>query len=311
MNPITAPNLDVASNIKSDVSTTIDYVGMNGIQIPFRWYELADNQLNGLLNCAVSLDDPDVKGIHMSRLYNLAVDYFNIEAVDPQSFIAFSKELSKTQNDLSKNGFLKLSFELPKKQHSLLSGNYGWIYYPVSIASQIIDHEVSFILSLQLTYSSTCPCSVSLSRELLAKDFTEAMKHTSLISVNDVEEWILTQSQTGGQAHAQRSFATIKLNYNHTQPIPTFYSLIDRFENMLKTPVQGSVKRIDEQEFARLNAKSQKFCEDAVRMLKNEITSDGSINDYDIMVSHEESLHPHNAVARCVKGLPNGFKIND
>ena len=39
------------------------------------------------------------------------------------------------------------------------------------------------------------------------------------------------------------------------------------------------------------------------------IVDDYEIEDYWIEVSHEESLHPHNAVARVVKGISGGFQL--
>lgn len=77
-----------------------------------------------------------------------------------------------------------------------------------------------------------------------------------------------------------------------------FLGLIEKTENKLKTPVQSFVKRSDEQEFARLNAENLMFCEDAARRIHDLLESSKDIESYKVEVEHQESLHPHNAVAR-------------
>ncbi len=74
--------------------------------------------------------------------------------------------------------------------------------------------------------------------------------------------------------------------------------LIDVIEAALGTPVQTAVKREDEQAFAELNADNLMFCEDAARRIAAAVSSDPRVDRFDACVSHFESLHPHDAVAR-------------
>ena len=85
--------------------------------------------------------------------------------------------------------------------------------------------------------------------------------------------------------------------------------LINGAEDILQTPVQAAVKRADEQEFARLNGANLMFCEDAARRLKTWLDADSSIADFCFEARHVESLHPHDAVARGRKGVPNGLRF--
>ena len=73
---------------------------------------------------------------------------------------------------------------------------------------------------------------------------------------------------------------------------------VDALEGALGTPVQAAVKREDEQAFAELNAANLMFCEDAARRVAAVLSSDPRVEHYDATVSHYESLHPHDAVAR-------------
>ena len=68
-------------------------------------------------------------------------------------------------------------------------------------------------------------------------------------------------------------------------------------EETIKTPVQTAVKRVDEQEFARLNAKQLMFVEDAVRLIYKTLSNVNTINKEQVEVIHHESLHAHDASA--------------
>ena len=74
--------------------------------------------------------------------------------------------------------------------------------------------------------------------------------------------------------------------------------LVDAIESALGTPVQTAVKREDEQAFAALNAANLMFCEDAARRVAAALRADVRVEAFDATVSHFESLHAHDAVAR-------------
>lgn len=105
------------------------------------------------------------------------------------------------------------------------------------------------------------------------------------------------QSEAGSIAtpHSQRSYAYIRISLSdHNWPdIP---KLISQLESVIGTPVQTAVKRVDEQEFARLNAQNLMFCEDVARRIKSTLESMPFAVNYWFKVEHQESLHAHNAV---------------
>ena len=74
--------------------------------------------------------------------------------------------------------------------------------------------------------------------------------------------------------------------------------VIDAIEAALGTPVQTVVKREDEQAFARANADNLMFCEDAARRVAAVVATSDRVARFDVTVSHFESLHAHDAVAR-------------
>ncbi|RYZ83715.1 MAG: GTP cyclohydrolase I FolE2 [Proteobacteria bacterium] len=118
------------------------------------------------------------------------------------------------------------------------------------------------------------------------------------------------QSQAGQNKHwveAQRSEAVVRVQVRDAQSGFAFERLIDVVEEALQTPVQGAVKREDEQEFALRNGQNLMFCEDACRRIGAALSNEADVVDFRIEVKHLESLHPHNAEALMVKGLTNGM----
>jgi len=49
------------------------------------------------------------------------------------------------------------------------------------------------------------------------------------------------------------------------------------------------------------------FCEDAARRIQKALDADDRLNDFHVRVEHQESLHPHDAVAYASKGVDGGF----
>ncbi len=185
-------------------------------------------------------------------------------------------------NPNSENAKLQISGRWTKKQTSLVTGLKGLRQYPFRMQwfySLKKPDDLKLQIRLRLLYSSTCPMSLALSEEVWKQD--------------DV-----------ATPHAQRSQAILVLNLNWKQikknkiTISEYMDqVIEKIESVLKTPVQTSVKRLDEQEFARLNGKNPMFCEDAVRLLNQEISNWSELQSFQIKVRHMESLHPFDAVA--------------
>jgi GTP cyclohydrolase I len=49
------------------------------------------------------------------------------------------------------------------------------------------------------------------------------------------------------------------------------------------------------------------FCEDAARRVQNALQADPHLADFQLRVSHHESLHAHDAVAVASKGIVGGY----
>ncbi|MFN9066588.1 MAG: GTP cyclohydrolase, FolE2/MptA family, partial [Bdellovibrionales bacterium] len=208
------------------------------------------------------------------------------EELNLRSLSQLGNDLVKTQEGLSTESYLKIAFSLPLETKALKSGLPGFRSYPICLEIKTGLDQQSCQLSFQILYSSTCPQSAALSLELWKE---EAKKHQSV-------DWIERLQSMPATPHAQRSKAEIKIEIKSTSEYD-FESWILQAEKCLTTPVQTLVKRADEQEFARLNGENTMFCEDSVRRIESWLKGKPDVLSYWARVEHQESLHPHNAVA--------------
>lgn len=276
-----------------NLELTLSHVGMENVQTQIRWQ---DSLLPANAHAGVSLIDKSARGIHMSRIFRL----LNNLSEQNLSWLWLKSNIEMmlaSQKMLSDKAELKIDFTLPLLRKALISEERGWRNYPVSLELQSAKGQIEARLKLRVLYSSTCPCSAGLSRQVLQDHFAaDFMSET--VNAEQVKSWL-------GKAkwafpHAQRSEAQVDLRVDPDLNL-SIVEMIDLVEASLGTPVQAAVKREDEQEFARLNAENLMFCEDAARKLKAALLKISSLKDFQIEVRHFESLHAHDVVAKVGK----------
>lgn len=287
---------DVASNAKVERAATLRWVGMEAIAIPlFVRAQGALLQVSASADLYVSLDAAEAKGIHMSRLHLALNRDLGNQTLTLETLQALLSQMQRSQEGISKNAKLALSFDLVLSKPAMLSGEQGFQRYPIRIESVLRDNEFSTQVDVEVPYSSTCPCSASLSRQLYSEAFDQRFGEES-IPKDQILQWILQEAGSVATPHSQRSYAYIKLTLAPNEWFE-FDELIFDVEKAIGTPVQTAVKRQDEQAFAKLNADNLMFCEDAARRLKDSLEHMNGVVDYWFKVEHQESLHAHNAVA--------------
>lgn len=285
---------------QSVLGGALSQVGMSGVKLPLRLRSQGE-QWRIVSDCEVmvSLDDDRAKGIHMSRLYQLVTDFFEVNELQGSDQLKdLVESLRDSQEGLSKHAYLKLQFDWPLKRQALKSEGGGWQTYPVEILAESGPGGFEVYFRFEVLYSSTCPCSAALARQLIQEKFGQDFADSELVSIESVTNWLGEQSSIAGVPHAQRSVAKIEVGFRQPLNLWPLEELVDQVEHALKTPVQTFVKREDEQEFARLNALDLKFCEDAARTIKASLSSRGDLKTFSGEVIHIESLHAHSAVAR-------------
>lgn len=288
---------DVAKSAPGqNLSLSLDEVGIERVQTQVLF--------NGALLPAkamatVSLVDKESRGIHMSRMFKILNQLHETELSFPMLSAAVEQILGSHQG-LSDAARAQVEFELPVRRKALLSAEQGWRNYPVRLGVAIVNRKTVLSLQTKVLYSSTCPCSASLTRQAIQEKFKSDFAKESITS-EEVFHWLGKAASMVAVPHAQRSEAVCEFFFTPGQKIPPPLELIDEVEAALGTPVQTAVKREDEQEFGRRNASHLMFCEDAARKLKAALLKRDDLADFQIEVRHFESLHAHDVVAKVGK----------
>jgi GTP cyclohydrolase I len=302
---------DIAHEAPTQLTGTLDKVGMSHIEVPVRLRD--DNgqvmMVPAKADAYVSLDDASAKGIHMSRLFLSLQAILGEEELNLLVVRQLLSAFIGSHSQISRSAAVKLSFDLLVRRKALISANQSWRTYPVFVAGEFRDGKGHFRLGVQVAYSSTCPCSAALARQLIQERFKADFEGRPAVPTDEVAEWILRDTSIMATPHSQRSYATLEVEVADPAQAPTLVELIDLVEQALQTPVQAAVKREDEQEFARLNGQNLMFCEDAGRRLKAALNADRRLSDWKVEARHVESLHPHDAVSAVAKGVPGGLRV--
>lgn len=226
-----------------------------------------------------SLDDPNAKGLNLSRLYLLMhdkiKDHLTIEGITDAL-----KQLAEKQG--SSSAYCKLRFKYPWDQQALRSRDAntgdklrGHIAYRTELEGRYHNGVVRFFLTVDYVYSSTCPCSFELAQDAREK------------------------RNAAANAHSQRSVMKVTVEFSPDK-IVWIEDVVELCRQQIPTEVQIVVKRRDEQAFAELNGSNLLFSEDACRLMYEALDlwyDRGRIQDFSIATRHEESLHPFNAIA--------------
>lgn len=297
---------DVTFESRAQVAGMLDKVGMSQIEVALRVQtpEFGETLIPAYADAYVNLVDPQAKGIHMSRLFVTLHEGLKKSSLSAKLCAEIADKFLETHSQVSDTAFLTVKFQLPTTQKALLSENFGFRHYQAELSVEKKKSQVLVSVQVVVPYSSTCPCSAALARQLIQDEFVKDFGTRTTVETAEVAEWVRKDTSIMATPHSQRSYATVNLSFDSVDSVISHKELIGIIEQSLKTPVQSVVKREDEQEFARLNAANLMFCEDAGRRLQSAVTQVPGLLSYQIKVSHEESLHPHNAVS-----MVSGYRV--
>jgi GTP cyclohydrolase I len=299
---------DVAVHAQPHLAGALDWVGMNGIEVPVR-FDAGDGdaqRASARVGAFVNLKRPDKRGIHMSRLYLLVEQALSTQTLSARGLHDLLRSFLESHKDLSDRACLSIRFDHLVRRPALRSANSGWRAYPVCIEASLVGDEFLLEFGTEVVYSSTCPASAALSRQLIQDQFAKDFNPSAPVDHAAVFAWLGSEKGIIATPHAQRSVARLRVRLAKDARFDLI-SLIDQTEQALGTPVQTAVKREDEQAFALANGSNLMFCEDAARRIQKALDADANLSDFHIRVEHQESLHPHDAVAYASKGVVGGF----
>lgn len=286
---------DMQSVKVQDDETELSWVGMEQIDLPV---EIEGKPVATKVNAGINLLATEAagKGIHMSRLYLLLDKLTQQELTPPLLQDTLSAFLASHQSQ-SNVAELDISGEILLSRKSLNSNLSGWKAYPLKLKASL---GACFTVNLQvgIPYSSTCPGSAALSRQVAQLKFKQDFgRRIDRLPLEEVAQWI-AEAGMPATPHSQRSWAWVTITLAADSDVFPVSELIDVCEVALGTAVQTVVKRSDEQAFAVANGQNLMFCEDAARILKKVLINSELCEAFDIRIEHQESLHPHNAVAK-------------
>lgn len=299
---------DIASEARPSIAGQLDWVGMGEIDAPVS-LTIGDRVVatGARINAFVNLKRAEARGIHMSRLYLHVDRMLGSEPLSPCLLRRLLREFLSSHADLSDRAVIQIRFDYMVRRPALVSDNSGWRSYPVTVTGSMDNGHFTLELAYSVVYSSTCPCSAALARQLIQERFQLDFDPCKPLDYAAVLAWLGSEQGICATPHSQRSTAEIKARLAPSfQGLP-IDELIDLAEGAVKTPVQTVVKREDEQAFALLNGQNLMFCEDAARRLQSALDEDERVVDFWVRASHLESLHPHDAVAVATKGLDGGY----
>ena len=300
---------DIANHTTAQTEGTLDWVGMSNIEMPIMVASKGETErmVSAHVDAFVNLTEAQAKGIHMSRLYLLLDELSTNNVLNYQSLVTLLDGFISSHNDLSDQAKVVFSFDYHLRRKSLISGKEGWKAYPITLSGHLDQGKLAIEMAIDVPYSSTCPCSAALARQLIQKAFQQKFDESNF-DLASVHEWLGTTEGIVATPHSQRSVAEVKVKLNNNVSDFPITDLVNLIEDSLQTPVQAAVKREDEQEFARLNGQNLMFCEDAARRLQYSMNLAKGYDDFWLKINHLESLHAHDAVSITTKGIAGGYQ---
>lgn len=293
---------DVAVSPDGHAGGVLDWAGMAGIQVPVL-FDAGDGELGraaAAVDAFVNLLRPEQRGIHMSRLYLCVMQTLADQALNAHTLRKVLVGFMASQEPSADRARIRVRFDQLVRRAALASSHSGWRAYPVTLDAVLTGNTITTELETEVLYSSTCPASAALARQLIQEQFVHDFPADVPVDRGALAKWLASEHGMIATPHAQRSMARVRVQLAQGAEL-NLLPLLDRIENALGTPVQTAVKREDEQAFARANGGNLMFCEDAARRLKLAL---GVVPDYagfHIRVEHRESLHAHDAVAYASK----------
>ena len=277
-----------------DIQIPIMQVGVENVEVPFTLESKYGgfHQLNANVSMRTNLDEK-TKGISMSRLLLTLKPYLDL----PLKHKLIKQILEDLRENLETDtAYMKFEFRMPINRKSILSDNEFPIYYKCKFEGQLykvkdvqesadIEHPMMdvfrFFQGVIIQYASYCPCSAELCGHL-------------------------SDNSERGFPHNQRSFAEIVVEVNDNEYV-WLENIIEAVEQNLVTLPYPVIKRVDEQEIARIAAENPMFVEDAIRRISYVLNENSQLYDWIVKCVHEESIHTSEAIAINWKGMPGGF----
>ena len=229
---------DITRRVLGEAQDTLDWVGMSHVHQPLLVKDGETSKaVHAKVQVYVNLADPHAKGIHMSRLYLLLDEHAETRPLTAAGLKMLLGSILESHHDLSSNAFVQFEFDHFIRRDALISDNQGWSSYPVMVKGTLLEGELVLELSVEVQYSSTCPCSAALARQLIQEQFEEDFGKQGEVTISDVKTWLGSEEGIKATPHSQRSTARILVSLASDLDEFPITDLINQVEFVLKTPL--------------------------------------------------------------------------
>ena len=272
---------DIQHSMAPDIRIPIAQVGVEKVKAPIILDSMFGGRHELLATAAMSTDlRADMKGISMSKLHRTLLKYLD-QPLKQGILKTILNEFKVEVETESTDSFIRFEFEMPLAKKAPKSGLIAPQYYKCAFEGRMTNDIFRFFQKVVVQYASYCPCSASLCGHLI--------EHGSM-----------------GHPHAQRCYAEILIEVKQDEVL-WLEEIILMTEKAVKTIPYPLLRRVDEQEVARIAGENPMFVEDAIRRISHELNEHTNIYDWIVKCEHEESIHPSTAISINWKGIDKGF----
>ncbi len=281
-----------------EIKIPIMQVGVENVEVPFKLESKYGGFHQMIANVALRTSlDANAKGISMSRLLLTLKPYLDLplkSKLIKEILEKLIENVGPSETPGASAAYMTFDFRMPIVRQSVISDNEFPIYYKCRFEGQLYDVQVTetdkvtkrrewyyrFFQGATIQYASYCPCSAELCSVLESQGFP----------------------------HNQRSYAHVMVETDtYRDKYIWLEDIIEAVEGVIPTLPYPIIKRVDEQEIARIAGGNPMFVEDAIRAISQSLMGIDGLADWIVKCSHEESIHTSEAIAVNWKGQLGGF----
>lgn len=271
----------------------IDRVGVTDVYFPIK-VKKKDNgyiSVSSKINLFVGLPK-EYKGLNMSRFSESLLEFTEVKGVISKDTMPLLLEiLGKKMNSHDIWARVEFDYYIDKKTPSTKKEAPMMYRCAFTGIKKNGDKNCTFITEVNVIAASVCPCSKEMSL-LDSLNWEELVKDSYSAEV----EYSGICNQVGMGAHNQRSLIRLEVIAKDNKMI-WIEDLIKIVEDQASAPTYTLLKRPDEKFVTEQGYKNPKFVEDIARDLHVAMMNHSDIQDWNIRVTNEESIHPFNVTA--------------
>ena len=288
----------------------IDRVGVTGIIFPTK-VRVKRNKMDesaltltqetpAIVDLYVGLPH-EFKGVNMSRFMECLLA-FHEKGAGFISCATLPDLLTRLQTEMdSEDAYVRMEFDYFITKFSPVTQIPAPQAYRCAFSGIMKQNEYEFILEVNTTAASLCPCSreMSLLENLNYKDIKWNLSpdpHDAYTAITkkifDDASHVEMSQQVGMGAHNQRSLIRVQLTAKENQTI-WIEDVIEASENAASAPTYPLLKRPDEKFVTEMAYQNAKFSEDIMRDLQTGISALEGIDQWSLKVENQESIHPY------------------